>query len=370
MDNIKKLAQNLVNYSCKVKKGEKVLIEANINAEPLINAIIEEIYVAGGLPFVSLSSSKILSEQLKGTTQMHLEHMAKYMSFIMADMNAYIGISAEDNIYELSNINDKTLSMFSLFYSKPVHRDIRVKHTKWVILKYPTCSLAQLSNKNSKEFEDFFYKVCNLNYSKMNAEMNNLKQLMEKTDRVKIVSLNTDLTFSIKGIPAIKCAGEMNIPDGEVFTAPIKDSVNGKINYNISSLYNGKRFDNICFEFKNGKIEKATSSNTLGLNSILDTDEGARYIGEFSFGLNPYITEPMYDILFDEKMAGSIHFTPGCCYDEADNSNKSAIHWDLILNHTEAYGGGEIWFDDVLIRKNGLFVVKELLGLNPNNLKQ
>jgi len=295
--------------------------------------------------------------------------MATYMKPLMADMNAYIGISAENNIFELSNVNGKNMNTYSLHYSKSIHRDIRVKKTKWVILKYPTKGIAQLSNKTTEQFEEYFYNVSTLNYSKMNEKMEPLKKLMEKTDRVKIIAPNTHLEFSIKGISAIKCAGEMNIPDGEVFTAPIKDSINGIITYNIASMYNGKKFDNIRFEFKDGKIIKATSNNATAMNKILNTDEGARYIGEFAFGVNPYITEPMYDILFDEKMAGSIHFTPGCCYDEAFNGNISAIHWDLILNQTKAYGGGEIWFDNKLIRKDGLFTLEQLKGLNPNNLK-
>jgi aminopeptidase len=221
---------------------------------------------------------------------------------------------------------------------------------------------------STEEFEDFFYKVCTLDYSKMDKAMNPLKALMEKTDKVHIKGQGTDLQFSIKGIPVIKCAGELNIPDGEIFTAPVKDSVNGTITYNTPTIYQGVKFDNISLKFKNGKIVEATGSDTKRLNAILDADKGARFVGEFAIGVNPYITRAMTDILFDEKIRGSIHFTPGNSYDEAPNGNKSNIHWDMVLIQTKPYGGGEIFFDDKLIRKDGLFVPKSLLGLNPKNL--
>jgi aminopeptidase len=271
-------------------------------------------------------------------------------------------------VFEYSNIPNEKLKIYSIFYSKPIHRDIRVEKTKWVILRYPTEGMAQLAGKNTAEFEDFYFNVCNLDYSKMNAAMDSLKQLMEKTDKVKIVTKTTKLEFSIKGMKAIKCAGHANIPDGEIYTAPVKTSINGHIQFNVPSTYSGYRHDNIYFEFKDGKIVKATSSNTKELEKVLDMDEGARFIGEFSFGVNPYIYEPMLDILFDEKITGSIHLTPGACYKDADNGNQSAVHWDLVQIHRSEYGGGEIYFDNVLIRKDGRFVQGTLKGLNPENL--
>ena len=208
-----------------------------------------------------------------------------------------------------------------------------------------------------------------MDYGKMSDAMTALQKLMEKTDKVRLVAPGTDLRFSIKGLPAIKCAGTCNIPDGEVYTAPVKDSVNGVISYNAPSMQQGLKYENVRLEFKNGKIVSATSNYPEQINKIFDTDDGSRYVGEFAIGVNPYVNVPMGDILFDEKIAGSIHFTPGCCYDECDNGNRSSIHWDLVLIMTEKYGGGEIYFDDVLVRKNGLFVLPELECLNPENLK-
>jgi len=166
-------------------------------------------------------------------------------------------------------------------------------------------------------------------------------------------------------MPAVKCAGEYNIPDGEIYTAPIRESVNGKIHFNIPSIYEGTMHNGINLTFKEGKVIDAVSSNTEKLNAQLDSDDAARYVGEFAFGLNPYITKPMNDVLFDEKIAGSIHMALGDSYDDCPNGNKSQIHfhWDMVKQ------GGDIYFDNKLIRRNGLFLPKSLRGLNPENLK-
>lgn len=363
-----KLAKNLVNYSCKVKKGERVLIGSNgLSAMPLVKAIIREVYNVGAYPYVDINSNVIQRELLMGASKEQYEFIAKTDAEKMQGMDAYIGIGCNDNTSELADVPSEKMEIYNKYYSKPVHHDIRLKK-KWVVLRYPNNSLAQSAGTSLDSFEDFYFKVCNLDYSKMSKAMDNLVELMNKTDKVRIVAKNTDISFSIKDIPAIKCAGEMNIPDGEVYTAPVKDSVNGTISYNTPTEYQGVSFDNVSLTFENGKIVKATANDNERLNKIFDSDEGARYVGEFAIGVNPYITKAMKNILFDEKIRGSIHFTPGNAYDDADNGNRSAIHWDLVLIQTEDYGGGEIYFDDVLIRKNGIFVVDELKCLNPENL--
>ena len=368
---INKLAESLVHYSCKVNKNENVLIKVYGEGEEynLVVALIKEIYKAGANPFVWNHNPQIMRELLKDCNEGQIKLWAQTDLSLMQKMDAYIGIWGGSNNAENSSVSRENNQIYEKFYSNPVHMHERVKNTKWVILNYPTPSMAQQASMSTDEFEDFYFKVCNLDYSKMSKAMDNLVELMDKTDKVKIVGKETDLTFSIKNIKAIKCAGEMNIPDGEVFTAPVRESVNGILSYNAPSLYNdGFTYENIKFEFKDGKIIKATANDTKRINGILDTDEGARYIGEFSLGVNPYITKPMKDILFDEKIMGSFHFTPGSCYDEAPNGNKSIIHWDLVCIQTEDYGGGEIYFDDILIRKNGIFVVDSLKCLNPENL--
>lgn len=368
-ERIKKLAYNLVNYSVKVQEGEKVYVHyIGADTTELARCIVKEVYKAKGIPFVHFTDNRVLREVLLECSEEQLKLMSKLDCSEMDKMDCYIGVRGSDNISELSDIPADKMHMYETLYSTPVHSERRVPHTKWVVLRYPNPSMAQLSNMSLEAFQDYYFNVCNLDYSKMDKAMDSLQELMNKTDKVRITGKGTDLTFSIKDIPAIKCAGEMNIPDGEVYTAPVKNSVNGVITYNTPSVYQGFTYENVSLTFENGKIINATANSTERINKVFDTDKGARYVGEFAIGVNPYITFPMKDILFDEKIMGSIHFTPGCCYDDAPNGNKSSIHWDLVFIQTPEYGGGEIYFDDVMIRKDGRFVLPELECLNPENL--
>lgn len=366
---IDQLAKNLITYSCKLQKGEKVLIENFGLQKELVTALVREAYAAGAYPFVSIKDQSVDRALLMGAKEEQYEMIAKFEANVMSEMDAYIGLRAGDNISEQSDVPSEHVQIHGRTIGKRVHREIRVPKTRWVVLRYPTASMAQLAKMSVEAFEDFYFDVCNLDYGKMSVAMDNLVNLMNKTDKVQITGPGTDLSFSIKDIPAIKCAGELNIPDGEVFTAPIRDSVNGVITYNTPSPYNGFTYENVKLLFKNGKIVEATANDTDRINNIFDTDEGARYIGEFAIGVNPYILKPMQDILFDEKIDGSFHFTPGQAYDEAWNGNSSDIHWDMVNIQRPEYGGGEIYFDNVLIRKDGRFVLPELEVLNPENLK-
>ena len=255
------------------------------------------------------------------------------------------------------NVSDEAQRRYRQYYWGPIHLAERCNHTKWSVLRYPNDAMAQLAGVSTEEYEDFYFRACLVDYEKMGRAMEHLEALMDRTDKVRIVGPGTDISFSIKDIPAIKCAGGCNIPDGEVYTAPVRDSINGVITYNTPSEYNGFTFENVRLTFKDGKIVDCDGNDKERLEKVFNTDEGARYVGEFAIGVNPYITKPMNNILFDEKIAGSIHFTPGNCYEDAPNGNKSAIHWDLVLIMTPEYGGGEIWFDDVLIRKDGRFLL-------------
>lgn len=365
---IEKLAENLINYSVELKPGEKLLIEMVGKETALVKELVKQAYKAGGVPFVTLKNNEVLRVLLDSCTEEQIKEMASFELARMKEMKAYIGIRAGENVSEMGMVSSDKMKLYMQYFSKPVHSEQRVKHTKWCVLRYPNHSMAQLANMPTDAFEDFYFKVCNLDYSKMSKAMDKLVDFMENTDKVRITGKDTDLSFSIKGLPAIKCDGKMNIPDGEVFSAPVRDSVNGVITYNAPAVYQGVTYENIRLEFKDGKIIKATANDTERLNRVFDTDEGARYIGEFSIGVNPYIEKPMKDTLFDEKIKGSIHFTPGNAYDECDNGNRSAIHWDLVFIQRPEYGGGEIWFDDILIRKDGIFMPEELKCVNPEEL--
>lgn len=365
---MRKLADQLVGYSTKVQPGERVMIDAFDIPKEMVAVLIERVGEAGGLPFVDTHQMPVLRSIYMQATEEQMKIYGERDLEFMKQMQCYISLRGGHNITELSDVPDEKMKLFRQFWQKPV-TDQRVNHTKWVVLRWPTPSMAQLANMSTEAFENFYFDVCNLDYKKMAEAEEPLKELMGRTDRVRIVGpQDTNLEFSIKDIPVIPCVGDRNIPDGECFTAPVKDSVNGVIHYNVGSVYQGKPFDDIRFVLRDGKIVEATSSDTENLNKILDTDDGARYIGEFSLGFNPYITRTLRDPLFDEKIAGSLHFTPGQAYEEADNGNDSKIHWDLVMVQTPEFGGGEIYFDGELIRKDGRFVPVELQGLNPENL--
>jgi Leucyl aminopeptidase (aminopeptidase T) len=363
------LAKNLINYSCRLQPGEKVLIEFTGLEKEFVGELVKQAYEAGAMPFVTIKDSYVNRAIYMGATKEQMELMAKYEAVRMSDMDAYIGVKSEYNATETSDVPAEKMGYYMKYLWGPVHNKIRVPKTKWVVLRYPSQAMAQSAGMSTEAFEDFYFNVCNLNYAKMSKSMDPLAELLEKTDRVHIKGVGTDLTFSIKGLPAIKCSGEANIPDGEVYTAPVKDSVNGVISYNTPAVYEGFTYENIVLKFKDGKIVEATANDTERINHVFDTDEGSRYVGEFSLGVNPYITKPMKNALFDEKIMGSIHFTPGSSYDDCYNGNKSAVHWDIVYIQTPEYGGGEIWFDDRLIRKDGRFIIPELEILNPENLK-
>jgi len=366
---ISKLADVLINYSCAVQPGEKLLIEGIDIPPEVICELVKTARKAGADPLVTLKSHAVWRALINNASEEQMALIADTEAHRMSNVQAYIGFRGNLNITEWADIPKEKMKLYEKHVWQRVHHDIRVKKTKWVVLRWPNGSMAQSASMSTEAFEDFYFDVCTLDYSKMDRAMQPLVELMNETDRVRLVAPGTDLTFSIKGIPAISCAGRLNIPDGEVFTAPVKDSVNGPIRFNARAIYHGRVYDDIRLVFRDGKIVEATSSDTEALNKVLDTDPGARYVGEFALGFNPYITKPMLDTLFDEKIAGSIHFTPGACYDEAPNGNKSEIHWDMVLLMAEEDGGGEIHFDDKPVRKDGRFVIPELEPLNPENLR-
>jgi len=364
---IQQLAKGLVHFSVKAEAGDKVLIEGRGNyTRPLIQALVRECIKVGALPFVETTDPVITRELVRADNDEMFALKDYFALERMKQMDCYIGIGSPDNMNELSDLPGELMARYNKF-SLPSLKQ-RVDHTRWVVLRYPNPGLAQSAKMSQEGFEDFYFNVCNLDYSKMDQAMVALQDLMERTDQVRLTGPDYDLSFSIKGIPVIRCAGELNIPDGEIYTAPVRDSVNGTIRYNTPSNYLGFTFEDVRFTFQDGKIVEATANDSEKLNQVLDTDEGARFIGEFAIGVNPYIEQPMLDTLFDEKIKGSFHFTPGSSYDNASNGNQSAVHWDLVAIQRQDYGGGEMYFDDVLVRNNGIFVLPELDALNPENL--
>ncbi len=362
-----KLAHLLVNYSCALQKGETVLIDVMDIPDEFTVELIRAVRKAKATPLVDIRHSRVTREILLGTNDTHARLQRTVELFRMKKVQAYIALRGANNASESSDVPSKLLQLYSKVL-RPV-QNYRVNKTKWVVLRWPTPSMAQAAGMSTEAFENLYFDVCTLDYAKMSRAMKPLEKRMQKADKVHLKAQGTDLHFSIKGIGAKMCGGDRNIPDGEVFSCPVKDSVNGCIQFNTPTIYAGTKFENVRLEFKDGKIIHATANNTKRLNEILDTDAGARYVGEFSLGFNPHILNPMCDILFDEKIAGSLHFTPGQAYEDCDNGNRSAVHWDMVLIQRPEYGGGEVWFDGELIRKNGRFMPKDLQGLNPEKLK-
>ena len=363
---LEQLSRVLVRHSTKLKKGQRVFIELFDAPDEMGIALIRAARSVGAIPYLHIHHARVsrelaleaTSEQLSVTCDIELARMKK--------MQAYIAIRGSHNITELSDVPDDRMRLVAS-EMRPV-LDWRINKTNWVVLRWPTPAMAQQAQMSTEAFEDYYFKVCTLDYARMIPGMKALKALMDRTDRVHLKGPGTDLLFSIKGIGSIACGGDRNIPDGEVFSCPVKDSVEGHVSFNSPTIYQGVAFDNIRLDFERGKIVKATANNTKKLNEILDSDAGSRYIGEFALGFNPHILHPMRDILFDEKIAGSFHFTPGQAYETAGNGNKSCIHWDMVNIQRKDYGGGEVWFDGKLIRKDGLFLPAALQKLNPNYL--
>lgn len=365
----RQLAKLLVHHSTRLKQGDKILIEATHVPEAALAAIVEEAAAVGAIPLVEIKNLRLQRSWLKAGTAEQVAERTKLAGEIelarMERMDAYIGLRGSDNITEMSDVPADHMSLFEQNLVKPVHIERRVKHTRWCVLRWPNSSMAQQAGMSTEAFEDFYFRVCLTDYARMEQAVKPLQELMNRTDRVRIVAKDTDLRFSIKDIQAIPCCGTHNVPDGECFTAPVKNSVEGHIHFNSASIYRGTPFDDVRLVFREGRVVEHSCNNNEALQAILDSDEGARYFGEFAIGFHPHIQNPMRDILFDEKIRGSLHLALGQCYEETENGNRSRVHWDLVLRQEE---GGELYFDDVLVRKDGLFVLPELLALNPDAL--
>jgi aminopeptidase len=361
-----RLAENLAGFSTALKKGERVLIDAFDVPDAMVIALVRAARARGAHPCVQINRARISRELALGADEAEFGPQAEVELARMRRMDAYIALRGSENIFEASDVPGDKIRLISRLFKAVL--DDRVNRTKWVVLRWPTSAMAQEARMSTEAFEDFYFRVCNLDYGRMRPGMKALADLMRRTDRVHITGPGTDLRFSIKGIGAQECGGRRNIPDGEVFSCPIRDSVEGVVHYNTRSVYLGSSFENVRLVFKRGRIVEATANNTKRLNEILDSDEGARFVGEFAIGFNPHILQPMCDTLFDEKIAGSFHFTPGQAYADVGNGNKSQVHWDMVCIQRPEFGGGEIRFDDKLIRKDGLFVPKALQKLNPDHL--
>lgn len=360
---VEKLADILVNYSAKVKKGDIVQVDfSGTRALPLVEAIYERcLKNRAACVEYQFSTEEMGRKFYELADEEQLGYFPGHRLDFMKKATVYIGINALENTQAFAGVDlGKMIKRQQLL--RPII-DRRVDFTRWVITRYPSVGIAQDAKMSLEAFEDFYFRACNIDWPLFAEKIGRLWRMAGAAKEIKITASDTDIRFSKKGIPAIKSEGLRNMPDGEVYTAPVKDSIEGYITYNTPSFYQGKEFDGIRFEFRKGKIVSASckQGSEKELNKILDTDKGSRYVGEFAFGLNKNITQPVKNILFDEKITGSIHLTPGQAYKIADNGNRSSIHWDLVKL---LKGDGEVYFDGKLVQKDGKFVPKELKALN------
>ena len=362
------LADILIGHSTRLQAGETLLVECfDLRDDSLPRALVKKAARRGAHVLVETKEMRIIRDLVRHATEPQMRAMGEYESRRMDGVQAYLGLRGSHNVNEMADVPAEKMDLYNTYFLKPVHFERRIKNTRWCVLRLPGPAMAQQAGMSTEAFEDYYFDVCNVDYPRLAKALKPLVARMEEAREVHITGPETDLSFSIAGIPVVACAGEMNIPDGEVFTSPVKTSVRGHVRFNVPTIYQGSSFDGVRLEFEAGRIVKAdcAGGDVTKLRSILASDEGASYIGEWSIGCNPRVLEPMRDILFDEKIAGSFHFTPGNAYDEADNGNRSKIHWDLVQIQRPEYGGGTITFDGRPIRIDGRFLPEDLQALDP-----
>ncbi len=366
-----RLADVLVGHSTGVQPGEHLLVEGFDIPEEMVVAVARAVRRVGGHPHVALRSTRVVRALVEDADDAQLETWAEVDRHRIERMDCYVGIRGAHNASELAGVAEDRMQAWGRLYQRPVHFQQRVNHTRWCVLRWPSPSMAQLAGTSTEAFEQFYFDVCTMDYARMAQAVEPLVEAMTRARDVHVEGPgDTDLRFSIEGMSVRPCTGSRNIPDGECFTAPVRDSVEGTIHYNTPTIYRGESFENVRLRFERGRVVEAScDGDDAALNGILDTDEGARFVGEFAIGFNPWIERPMKDILFDEKIAGSLHFTPGQAYEDCDNGNRSEIHWDLVLVQRPEFGGGRIRFDGEVIREDGLFLPETLRDLNPDALK-
>lgn len=357
------LATLLLDHSTELKKGQNVLVQLiGLNGINLLRALVEQIRARGAHPFLQIEDSETQRLLIENGDVEFWKRQAEVDQLpLMKQMHAFIGIRAAENIYENSRAGKEANKAYSEHFLTPVHFEERVNNTNWCVLRYPSPAFAMNAKMPTQAFTEFYYKACLVDYARLAEAMKPLEKRLRSTDEIHLKGDGTDIRFSVKGQNWIPCFGKRNIPDGELFSSPILNSVNGHITY-APSVYQGKPFEFVKLKVENGVVVDFDSSNNDALKDILDTDEGARRFGEFSFGLNPVIESPMYDILFDEKIYGSNHLTLGNDYEIAANGNSSSIHWDLVCI------GADVYLDGALVREGRHFVTEDLMGLNPEQL--
>lgn len=365
-----RLAQLLTHHASELVAGDTVIVEAIDFDDDFLAYLVDYLLLHKIRPIVNIKKQSVMTALAARSSVEDFQRMAEAELSQMKQAKAFIGLRHVHDEAAMTKVSASQRALLLKHFLQPVHYEYRNRNLRWLYLRWPSVLMARHAEMGLADFTDYYFESMLIDYDKMGRAMDHLADFLSNTEQIRITHPNgTDLSFQIKDMPSYSSIGKHNLPDGELFLAPLRESMEGDIHFNIDSVYYGHLFQEVKLSFKAGQVISATSKdNTPALNDILDTDEGARYCGEFAFGLHPGISNPIRDILFDEKMHGSIHLALGNAYPVSDNGNRSAIHWDLILNQCKNYGGGEVWADGVLMRKNGIFVAESLLALNQENI--
>ncbi|MCL4873421.1 aminopeptidase [bacterium] len=351
---VKRLASILVNHSLGVKKNDTVLISSSTElAKPLVLEVFREVLKAGGHPTTSIGFEETSNIFFDTATKEQVAFFPKTKLFEAKNIDCFVNIRASANKKALSNVDARTVGERSKVL-RPISEEI-VNRKRWILCNFPTNGLAQEADMSLEEYEDFVYSATNIDWNKVRQKEMKLKAALDRAKEVRIVGKDTDLKIGIAGRKSIPCYGERNMPDGEVFLSPQEDSAEGYIYYEMPAIYQGREVTGIRLRFKGGKVVEASADkNEDFLIAMLDTDKGARFLGELGVGVNYGIQKFTKDILFDEKIGGTVHLAVGRSYEEAGGKNISAIHWDMIKDLRK---GGAIYLDGKAIQKNGKFLI-------------
>jgi aminopeptidase len=363
---IEKLADVLVNYSVAVQPGDKVLIQGETIASPLFLAVYARVLQAGGHPLLMPSLSGTQELLFRYASDEQLQHIPEPFKLMIETYDVLISLTGTENTKALSNVDPAKTVLRSQAQAEIVKTYMArsaAGELRWVVALFPTNAHAQDAEVSLSEYEDFAYGACLPDsddpvgyWKRFSAWQQKIVDWLKGKERVHVVGPETDLRLNVAGRTFINCDGKYNMPDGEVFTGPVEDSVEGHVYFSYPAIYAGREVSGVRLWFENGQVVKATAEkNEDFLRQTLDTDEGARRVGEFAIGTNKGITQFTRQILFDEKINGSFHMALGFSIPESGGQNESSIHWDMICDMRD---GGEIWVDDELLYKDGDFVIE------------
>jgi len=360
-----KLAQVLVNYSIGVKPGDRVLVQGGTVAAPLLKAVVKEILLAGGFPLTIAQVPDISRLAYEYGSDEQLQHIPEPMKVVFETYDSVISLMSAENTKAMSGIPPEKMALVSQAQSSLF--GTMMKRTaegsfRWVGTLYPTNAYAQDAEMSLDEYADFVYGAClpdmddPVGYWRgVEAKQQKIVDWLNPKNTIRVEAPGVDLRMSIEGRTFVNCCGERNMPDGEVFTGPVEDSVEGHVRFSYPTTYQGRKLEGVELRFEKGKVVEASAEKGEDfLLKTIDTDKGSRYVGEFAIGTNKGITRATGNTLFDEKINGSFHMALGRGMPETGSKNESGIHWDMVCSLVD---GGKIWADDELFYENGKFKI-------------